>query len=77
MTLKLAAPAEQAEDSATTKHQAARDTIALGSGLGFLIGMFLPVGLMYLDVGFDLGDLPLTLAVAIFVGSPFVGWELL
>ena len=39
-----------------------------------MAGMFLPAGLMYLGVDFNLEDLPLALAVAIFVGSPFIGF---
>jgi len=59
------------------KHQTAHDTISYGSGFGFLAGMSLPVGLMSLGVDFHLEELPLFVAVSIFVGSPFVGMVLL
>ena len=61
--------------SAPEKHQTARDTIGFGGGFGFLAGMFLPVGLMHVGVDLHLEDLPLALAVLIFVGSPFVVWS--
>ena len=77
MAVNKAAPSDESESAAPARHQTARETISYGSGFGFLAGMFLPPGMMFLGVDLHLENLPLVLAVAIFVGSPLVGWLLL